>query len=73
MITEFKKCSRAIVREMIESFFEQTIDIPEDDTLDYKWTPAEVNQILFRNFGRVDTAIQDLLETRENGFVSDST
>lgn len=61
MIVKFKKCSISILREMFNSFY----DIELEDTvfgleLNYKWTPAEVNQILFRNFRSYKTALEDL-------------
>lgn len=66
MILPFKKCNRAILREMASAFYEREISIPEDPTLDYKWSPAEVNQILFRNFTDPETAVKELLTlTRE--------
>lgn len=66
MILPFKKCNRAILREMATAFYDREISIPEDPTLDYKWTPAEVNQILFRNFTDPETAIRELVSlTRE--------
>ena len=72
MIVKFKKCSRAILHEMVESFYEETVEIPEDVSLDYKWTPAEVNQILFRNFGKPQDAVTELTSlTRDDmyGFI----
>jgi hypothetical protein len=72
MIIKFKKCSRAILHEMIEAFYEESVDIPEDSSLDYKWTPAEVNQILFRNFGNPLQAVCELVALTRNdmyGFV----
>jgi hypothetical protein len=77
MIIKFKNCNRKILQEMVESFYEETVDIPEDASLDYKWTPAEVNQILFRNFGKPQDAIQELVSLtrddmygfQENGFL----
>jgi SpoVK/Ycf46/Vps4 family AAA+-type ATPase len=72
MIVRFKRCSRAILHEMVESFYEEAIDIPEDPALDYKWTPAEVNQILFRNFGKPEEAVAELVsQSRDDlyGFV----
>jgi hypothetical protein len=62
MIINFKKCSRSIVQEMANSFFEAKIALPEDATLDGKWSPAEVNQILFRNFENPEQAVRDLVE-----------
>ena len=60
MIIEFKKCNGEVLKLMIESFYDQKFEdwtIPE---LDYKWSPAEVNQILFRNFKDPENAIQEL-------------
>ena len=61
MIVNFKKCSRAIVQEMANSFFETEVSLPEEG-LDGKWSPAEVNQILFRNFGNPEQAARELVE-----------
>ena len=61
MIIHFKKCSQAIVKEMVESFYEKEVEIPEDKELDYKWTPAEVNQILFRHFDHPEEAVKELV------------
>lgn len=61
MIVNFKKCNREILREMVHAFYEKTIDIPDDPTLEYKWSPAEVNQILFRNFESPQDAVQELM------------
>lgn len=60
MIVNFKKCNRNILQEMVDSFYETHHTLPDDATLDYKWSPAEVNQILFRNFGDHEQAILDL-------------
>lgn len=61
MIVKFKKCNHAVLREMLHSFYEKDIDIPDDATLEYKWSPAEVNQILFRNFEDPEAAVKDLI------------
>ena len=76
MILPFKKCNRAILREMASAFYEREIVIPDEETLEYKWTPAEVNQILFRNFTDPETAVKELLTlTREtlDGFTENGT
>jgi hypothetical protein len=62
MIVHFKKCNRQILQEMVTSFYDKEFEDWTDDTLDYKWTPAEVNQILFRNFENSDDAIQELIK-----------
>ena len=61
MIINFKKCNSQILREMISSFYDLEIDDFTDPALNYKWSPAEVNQILFRNFGKPQEAIQELI------------
>jgi hypothetical protein len=62
MIVNFKKCNRAVIQEMADAFYDTTVAIPDDSVLDYKWTPAEVNQILFRNFGEPEKAIAELVK-----------
>ena len=76
MILPFKKCTRRILREMTTAFYDREVPIPEDPTLDFKWSPAEVNQILFRNFSDPETAVRELLTlTREtlDGFAENGT
>jgi hypothetical protein len=75
MIVKFKHCNRAVIHEMLESFYDKPVDLPDEASLDYKWSPAEVNQILFRNFTDPDQAIQELLTlTREDlcGFADEN-
>ena len=60
MIVNFKKCNRTILQEMVSSFYDQSFDDWTTDELEYRWTPAEVNQILFRNFDSPDDAISEL-------------
>ena len=59
MIVHFEKCTNQILREMITNFYDKPFDITCDD---YKWSPAEVNQILFRNFDKPENAIRELTE-----------
>lgn len=81
MIVHFKKCSVAVLQDMINSFYERSVPLPDNPELGYKWTPAEVNQILFRNFGNPDAALdelqsmnsQDLYGFAENGNTSTET
>lgn len=61
MIVNFKKCNLTVLREMAESFYEKEIEFPEDSQLDYKWSPAEVNQVLFRNFENPEQAVEELI------------
>jgi len=60
MIVHFKKCSLRILREMVESFYDILIPELQNAELDNKWTPAEVNQILFRNFKDSVKALEEL-------------
>ena len=62
MIIEFKKCSSKIVREMIMGFYDFTELEWNHPEMDGKWSPAEVNQILFRNFEDPSQAMRELLE-----------
>jgi hypothetical protein len=74
MIVHFKKCNRQILREMVTSFYDKEQDDWTTEELDYKWSPAEVNQILFRNFGNHDDAIQELKTLKSEdlyGFTSE--
>jgi SpoVK/Ycf46/Vps4 family AAA+-type ATPase len=60
MIVHFKKCNRKILQEMVSNFYDKELDDWTDESMDYKWTPAEVNQILFRNFDSSEHAIDEL-------------
>lgn len=60
MIVHFKKCNCEILREMVNSFCDKELEDWTTPELDYKWSPAEVNQILFRNFGSPEKAIEEL-------------
>lgn len=60
MIIHFKKCNANILSEMVTSFYDKEIVLPEIP--DYKWSPAEVNQILFRNFDKPEVAVRELTE-----------
>jgi hypothetical protein len=61
MIIHFKKCNVAVLREMVSSFSGiPDMTVYDSVVMDYKWSPAEINQILFRNFGNVDEAIKEL-------------
>lgn len=62
MIIEFKHCTRAIVRQMFDSFYEQQFDEARFAKIkDYKISPAVVNQVLFKHFTHPDAAIEELV------------
>lgn len=60
MIVNFKKCNLAVLQEMVRSFYDSDT-VVDDASLNYKWSPAEVNQILFRNFGKVEAGVAELI------------
>jgi len=60
MIIQFKKCSSDILRQMIMGFYDLPVLEWNRPDLDGKWSPAEVNQILFRNFEDPTQAIREL-------------
>jgi hypothetical protein len=59
MIIHFKKCNIDILNRMVSSFYDKPFAL-NDSSLYYKWSPAEVNQILFRNFDKPQEAITEL-------------
>lgn len=61
MIIHFKKCNREVMQEMLNSFYDVNTQLPDDPALDGKWSPAEVNQILFRNFENPKKAVEELV------------
>jgi hypothetical protein len=61
MIVNFKHCSQAVLQEMVDAFYDKEVELPTNAVLDGKWSPAEVNQILFRNFEDADTAVAELV------------
>jgi hypothetical protein len=67
MIVHFKNCTRAVLKEMVDSFYEQDITIPDDPTLDGKWSPAEAVRILFQNFGDPEAAVAELVSLNPKG------
>ena len=75
MIVHFKNCSRAVLKEMIDAFYEQDVEIPDDPTLDDKWSPAEAIRILFQNFGNPEAAVAELvsLNSKELYGINEST
>jgi hypothetical protein len=52
---------------MVDAFYDRDVPLPDDESLEGKWTPAEVNQILFRNFEEPETAVRELVSlTRQD-------
>ena len=60
MIVHFRKCNIQILAEMVNSFYDKTFENWTTPEMEYKWSPAEVNQILFRNFTTPETALEEL-------------
>lgn len=67
MMLEFEKHSCAVLQQHIEKYYDITLTPKQltkvhSTSLSYKWTPAEVSQILFRRNTEPDAAIEDLLK-----------
>jgi SpoVK/Ycf46/Vps4 family AAA+-type ATPase len=65
MIVKFGRCSTDVLKQMIIGFYD--IPLPDHKIWDekeihLKWTPAEVNQILFRNFDSVTSSLDELVQ-----------
>ena len=75
MIVHFKNCSRAVLKEMVNAFYEKDVEIPDDPSLDDKWSPAEAVRILFQNFGDPEAAVAELVSLNPKGLygIEDST
>jgi hypothetical protein len=67
MIVHFKNCSRAVLKEMVDSFYEQNVTLPDDPSLDGKWSPAEAVRILFQNFEDPVSAVAELVSLNPKG------
>jgi SpoVK/Ycf46/Vps4 family AAA+-type ATPase len=62
LIVEFKYCTKAIIKQMFESFYEREFDGAKFSKIkDYKISPAFVNQILFKYFTKPEAAIEELI------------
>jgi len=61
MIVHFKKCSLKTLCEMVGSFYDKEIVDTGLADLEGKWTPAEINQILFRNFKDSSNGLYELI------------
>jgi len=74
MMLEFEKHSCAVLEQHLEKHYDTELTSKQKflitrPSLEKKWTPAEVSQILFRRIGDLDGAIQDLyMETPERLF-----
>lgn len=63
MIVEFKKANRQIITEMFLSFYDIKPDPQKVEVIDeYKWTPAEVSQIMFKHFHDPEQSLIDLAQ-----------
>jgi SpoVK/Ycf46/Vps4 family AAA+-type ATPase len=67
MMLEFEKHSCVVLQQHIEKHYDITLTPRQlakvhSTSLSYKWTPAEVSQILFRRQTDPDAAIEDLLK-----------
>jgi hypothetical protein len=56
-----------VLKEMVDAFYEQDVHIPDDPSLDDKWSPAEAIRILFQNFGNPEAAVAELVSLNTKG------
>jgi DNA polymerase III delta prime subunit len=66
MMIEFEKHSRTVLKQHIKKYYGTELTSQQSQRLDneslhFKWTPAEVGQILFRRIQNIDLAIDDLV------------
>jgi len=66
MMIEFEKHNREVLIQHVEKYYgvvltEKQRKLLMSESLEFKWTPAEVGQILFRRIQNIDLAIEDLL------------
>lgn len=61
MAIEFQRCDRTVITNMYTTFYEKEPD-PEklESVEEYVWTPAEVSQIMFRNFKDPEQTLAEL-------------
>lgn len=64
---EFTKCSKKMLQQMFELFYNKSVPeeyISEFEKLEYKFSPADVNNICFNNINNMDEAFH-LLQSNE--------
>ena len=66
VIADFKKCDNETIIEMIEYFYDITLNIEECETItnltEYMVSPAEMGKIMFENFSDYKYAIKKVIE-----------
>jgi hypothetical protein len=67
MMLEFEKHSCVVLKQHLEAHYDRKLTKQQEakvanPLLNYKWTPAEVSQVLFRRVADMDAAIEDLLK-----------
>ncbi len=65
---EYKLCNRKVIKDMVNSFYSIELnDSHFENIIEYKWSPAEVSQILFKHFvSGYEGVIKELEEEKEN-------
>ena len=63
MIIDFKYANKTIVKEMFEGFYSRTFETDKfAKIIDYKVSPAFINQYMFKNMTNPDKAIEEIKE-----------
>jgi hypothetical protein len=55
---------------LLESFYDRVLDEDFSEEINYKWSPAEINQILFRNFKNMEKAKDEIINLNPNELYS---
>ena len=73
VIADFKKCDNETIIEMIEYFYDVTLDDTENDLImqliDYTISPAEMGKIMFENFNDYTHAIKKVVDAAAMPFI----
>lgn len=69
LILEFKKANHQLITEMYRCYFEQDPD-PKlvEQIKEYLWSPAELGQILFKNYDHPEKSLTDLIENTPESY-----
>ena len=66
LILDFKKTTRKTIIDMYKHFFDlrdNQVDLSKFEKLtDYQYSPAEINQIFFKNIGNHSKALDELTD-----------
>ena len=62
---EFTKCSKRMIKQMLELFYKREIEeemLERFEKIEYKYSPAELNNICFNNIDNMEGVIKEIME-----------